>query len=321
MSFIKERILDPQLIPPSLWDPETDTLHIPRPLADAYVGLINQLGLQQLASARDPKNPPVGGMTQEKTDQHFAQAFDGSVARAQLALLDPKSNATAASNAYLGVLAGNTLCLTDAPCGAGAAAFSFLANIAQLRAEGVLPRLPLDVFLIGAELSEPARIHAQALLDELLQKFEEQAIFVSYEFVSWNVTSALSNTDLIQRMTLNSARTSHRLLVVANFNGFLEKERKRKEAEPQIEELFRHASGANSVAVWIEPDMNRATADGGLFSWLRSFADRWKSFFRELSSSNEPIPTSSAFFQLPSAPEEKAAVRLAVMPISLERGQ
>ena len=75
----------------------------------------------------------------------------------ELALIDPKQAATLSSNALIGSMAGNSLCLTDAPCGAGAAAFSLLSTIAELRAQGVLPRLPLKVLLVGAELSGPAR--------------------------------------------------------------------------------------------------------------------------------------------------------------------
>jgi hypothetical protein len=91
----------------------------------------------------------------------------GSVARAQLALLDPKGDAPEASNTYIRSLAGDRLSLTDAPCGAGAAAFAFLANIAELRTHDVLPRQPLDIFVIGAEPSSWARAYAEEVLAEI----------------------------------------------------------------------------------------------------------------------------------------------------------
>ncbi|MGR9013754.1 MAG: hypothetical protein ACU83U_08930, partial [Gammaproteobacteria bacterium] len=292
MHWRTPRLLDPKLIPNSLWDAENSVLLLPPALVNAYVTLINRHDLQDLANLRDSKNPPTGGLTQEKTDEHFAQAFDGSVARAQLALLDPKCDAVLSSNAYIQSLAGNKLSLTDAPCGAGAAAFSFLANIAELRARGVLPRQPLDVYLIGAELSDPARAYAQLLLAELCVELEKQAIFVEAEFISWDVTNSLNNTDLIKKMTLVSKDHPRRLLVVANFNGLLEKDQKWKKAEPQFNELFRHASGKNSVALWIEPDMNRSTNNGGLFHKLREkFANAWSKFIQECSDRNKPVLT------------------------------
>ncbi|SJM91552.1 conserved hypothetical protein [Crenothrix polyspora] len=320
MNWRESRLLNPKLIPDSLWDTENAILLLPPSLVKAYVTLIKRHDLQGLADSRDSKNPPTGGLTQEKTDEHFAQAFDGSVARAQLALLDPKCHAELSSNAYIRSLAGNKLSLTDAPCGAGAAAFSFLANIAELRAKGVLPRQPLDVCLIGAELSAPARVYAQSLLEELCIELEKQAIFVEAEFISWDVTEQLSNTDVIKKMICASVTHPRRLLIVANFNGLLERDRKKKLAEPQFNELFRHASGKNSVALWIEPDMNRATSNGGLFHWLRAnIKNVWSKFIQETSDSNEPILTSTAEFQLPLTLSETATVRLALMPLSLGR--
>lgn len=320
MSDMKRRLFDPSLIPASLWDPKSTNLRLPPTLARAYSVVIQRHGLSALAESRDPKNSPIGGITQERTDQHFAQAFDGSAARAQLALLDPNGEVGPASDACLASLMGNRLSLTDAPCGAGAAAFAFLATIAELRASSVLPRQPLDVFLLGAELSEPARAYAGEMFSELRAAWEAQAIFLEVEFLSWDVTDALSNTDLIKQMTQVSATHPRLLLVVANFNAFLEKERKRKKVELQLGELFRHASGDHSVAIWIEPNMKPATAKGGLFPWLVSkLKNAWRLFARERSAGVNPVLTTSARFHLPLSPAETARVGLAVLPIDLVR--
>jgi hypothetical protein len=148
MSTVK-RLLDPELLPHTLWERSSKTLLLPPALSCAYKKLIYSCGLSELADARDPKNPPVGGMDQKRTDQHFAQAFDGSVARAQLAVIDPKCDVSRVSNAFIQSLSGNRVSITDAPCGAGAASFAFLTTIAELRAQNILPREPLDVVLIG----------------------------------------------------------------------------------------------------------------------------------------------------------------------------
>jgi hypothetical protein len=316
------RLLDAVLIPPSLWDAAAGALRLAPALAQAYNVLIKRHGLQELAESRDPDDPPVGGLTRERTDQHFAQAFDGSVARAQLALLDPRGELTPAPDPYLISLAGNRLSFTDAPCGAGAAAFAFLSTIAELRVCKVLPRQPLDIFLLGAELSETAREYAQEMLNQLRETLQAQAIFVEAEFLRWDVTDSLRNTDLIKRMTQVAMTRPKRLLIVANFNAFLEKERKRKDAEPQLGELFRHASGTHSVAIWIEPSMNRAIAAGGLFPWLINvLKERWRRFARARTGSAEPVSTVSAQFYAPLSPATIAPVRLAVMPIDLVRSE
>ena len=277
---MEDRQLKPTYLPSTLWDPAREVLILPRSLATAYEEVVRRHGLYELALTRDNDDPPVGGLDQERTNKHFAQAFDGSCARAQLAVLDPKNEVPHASNAFISCLAGNATSITDAPCGAGAAAFSFLATIAELRAQGILPRQPLKVHLIGAELSEPARLYAQEMLAELLPQLETQAINVEADWLKWDVTSEDSNTDLIHKMTLAGAGKAARLVVVANFNGFLEKDRKRKEAEPQLSSLFRHASRQDSLGIWIEPAMKRATV--GVFPWIRELLNgAWKLFARE----------------------------------------
>jgi hypothetical protein len=317
-----ERLLDPTVIPKTLWVPGSNTLSIPPSLAKSYAVLIDRKSLRTLSESRDPREPPVGGLTQVLTDQHFAQAFDGSVARMELALLDPLFAATLSSNALILSLAGNTLCLTDAPCGAGAAALALLSTVAELRLQRVLPRLPLDVFLVGAELSAPARSYAAAMLKEIRSSLEAQAIFVAEEFHEWDVTDPLSNTDLISRIMIKAANVSRKLLVVANFNAFLERHGKRQAAEPQIEELFRYSSGVNSVAIWVEPNMNRAIGQGGLFHWLRGLVSTpWKRFARKNDdqTDGEPVSTCSVRFVLPLRSTQTARVGLAVMRIDLVR--
>jgi hypothetical protein len=322
MSTTETRLLAPSLLPATLWDADEQVLVLPPILASAYRIVIDRHNLRGIARRRDQDAPPVGGLTEEKATEHFAQAFDGSAARTQLALLDPKGEVTDASDAFVRCLAGNRVCLTDAPCGAGAAAFVFLASVAELRANGVLPREPLDVELIGAELSEPARRYAQEVFAEIHPLLEHQAIFVRLQLIRWDVTNALSNTDLIKAMVRTSEPACTRLLVVANFNGFLEREGKRRDAQPQLAELLRYSSGNHSAAIWIEPPMNRAIAPGGLFAWLRSLVTgAWRLFARESTNGTDedPVAVSSARFREPLDPDVTARVGLAVMALSLER--
>jgi len=297
-------------------------LILPPILASAYEAIIDCHNLRLLAASRNRDNPPVGGLTQQKADEHFAQAFDGSAARTQLALLDPKGEVTDASDTFIRCLAGNHVCLTDAPCGAGAAALAFLTTIAELRAQRVLPRQPMEVDLIGAEISEPSRNYAHEMLAQICPRLQEQAIFVRYQLLYWDVLDRLSNVDLIKAIIRTAASLSRQILVVANFNGFLEQERKRKEAEPQLAELFQFVSGRHSAALWIEPIMNEAIGSGGLFARLLAlFRGDWRRFARHSSvvTGPRPVATSTARFREPLEVDVKNRVNLAVMPIDLER--
>ena len=66
--------------------------------------------------------------------------------------------------------------------------------------------------------------------------------------------------------------------------------------------------------------MNTALDPGGLFAWLRRMInDPWSMFARERTALQNPVATSSAEFILPLRPTERANVRLAVLPIELQR--
>jgi hypothetical protein len=312
------RTLIAGMVPLTLWDSSSETLFLPAALAQAYVDLIAASGLAEIANARDADEGPVGGLTKESADAHLAQAFDGSVARVMLAVLDPTDKVGPTSDTFIRCTSGATVCLTDAPCGAGAATLALLCSVAELRAQGVLPREPLDVRLVAAELSPYARQYAEELVTKLQPVLEEQAIFIVPKFLEWDVTDELSTVDLIKKSEAAATNSMTRLLVVANFNGFLEREKKRKEAEPQLKELFQYASGEGSYAVWIEPAMNAATNSGGLLPWLHSrFATFWRAFGK--ARGDEPMYTSKARFRLPLAPTQTARVHLAVLPIELKR--
>lgn len=318
----RERVLSPNDIPASLWNSKIDRLFLPAVLVEAYADVIHCEGLLELAKERNGSAPPIGGPSLEAANQHFAQAFDGSVARALLAILDPKAEAETTSDTFIRITAGNAACITDAPCGAGAATLAFLCVLAELRKSQVLPRLPLKVSVVGGEFSEHASAYATRLLEAVTPHLTEQAIFVDHIILPWDVTDPMSNTDLIKCALSRSTGTIGKLLVVANFNGFLEGGSKRQEAMPQLNELFRFASGSNSFAVWIEPQMNRATSSGGLFAALSKFFSTF--WAKHVTGKSGPMEgqkfyTSEAEFERALFKPSTANVRLAVMPINLHR--
>lgn len=261
-----------------------------------------------------PDPAPVGGHSQEHTDLHFAHAFDGSVARAELALLDPLQQVPLTAATLQRFLTGGQLCLVDVPCGAAAASLALLGTIAELRTAGRLPRLPLNVHIIGGEISAPARKYADDLLSQLKMAWSSQGIFVTHELLHWDVLSTVSNGELVERIILQKAIASQTLVVVCNFNGFLIKHNKKDKAEAQLGELFKFASGLTNAAVWIEPNMNAATV--ALFPWLKKVLLKWK-LFAALIGSTDSSETCDCSFELPAKPPERAAVRLSVVPIDL----
>lgn len=321
MSF-SGRLLNPDSLPATLWGKDDKYIRLPVEFAAAYERLIDRHGLRALAMSRTEKDSPTGGISKADTEQHFAQQFDNSAARAQLALTNVTGDVISVSNALIRALSGNAICITDAPCGAGAATYAFLCAVAELRAQSVLPRLCLDVRLVGAEISEHARTIAAEMLEVLRPYLESQAIFVEADFCPWDVTSDLSTTDLITASARASTESTKRLLVVANFSGFLSIPGKLRDANPQLEELFRYSSGKGNVAVWIEPQTRFATAKEGLLHSIgRWTTERWHRFARVISDDAHTMPytTSDIGFRSTLTPERLRPIRLAVMRLDLDR--
>lgn len=323
MSTNFSRLVRPDDLPDSLWDRSDQVLSLAPSLVRAYTTLLDRHGLRTLAMQAPPPDGPVGGVSKEDTDKHLAWAFPGSAARVQLAVLDPKSHVPHIADAFTRLLAGNKVAIADVPCGSGAAVLSILATLAELRKQDRVPREPLDVVVVTGEISEFARRYAAEGFGELRTTLEEQAIWIEPVFLHWDVCDKLSNTDLIREITIRSRECGARLLVVANFSGFLQRDGKLSAAKPQLEELFRHVRGGNSSAIWVEPQTNTAAIDeGGLFArltdWLKQ---KWASFVRVRrdSDNSEPVGRTSCKCKHPLKTATFFETRLAVMRCDLHR--
>jgi hypothetical protein len=298
-------------------------LHIAPELAAKYCDKITQHGLTHLVNNRDAQQGPTGGPSQEETDKHFAQQFDGSVARAQLALLDPHEHVAHVADGLARLLAGGKIAILDVPSGAGALALSLLSTIAELRAQAVLPRQPLDVVLVGGEISDPARVYADDLFALMTPSLAAQAIFVQHTQVSWDVCDQVSTTALLQLFMGRAANAEQRVVVVSNFSDFLSRSGKQREAEPQLQDVFRFCSSATvpAAAIWIEPHTNKAVGPGGALSWFVGAAKRKIAKFARVffggAAEESPVAETASIFVKPLTPHITAPVRLAVVRFDL----
>lgn len=316
---MSERLLPTELLPESLWISGNNLLHLSPEIKKAYCEMIQDLGLSDLALSRGNGGGPIGGLTKQETELHFAQAVDGSIARVQLAVLDPKDEIKDVSDAFISQLSGGELLITDAPCGCGAGTYSFLSTIIELRKLEIIPRIPLDITIIGAEISESARNMAIEMLNRLMPALNEQAITVNSDFYHWDVTDVYSNVQLIKKINIAFTKTKKRLLIIANFSGFLKT--KSQEASQQLYELLRHYSDDNSMGIWIEPQWNPATAKGGWFQKLTTAINLMFLKFIKSKSVDENGSShvqTSAKFELPFDPPNQGRINLAVVTLEFQ---
>lgn len=296
------RLIKPEDIPETLWHPGLKCLRLAPSLLTAWGHLLRHAGLEEKALQPVPKGE-IGGLSQEETDDHLAWRFSGSSARVQLSLLDPRDELAGVSDAFAKVFSGGTVLLADLPCGSGAAVLTMLASISELRRQGRVPRHPLHVKVVGGELSEFARDYASRAMDHIKDALAEQAIWVSAEFLRWDALGKFSTADLTNRLTVLGQDCSARLIVLANFSGFLQGEGKWKEAIPQFESLFVHGRALNSFVLWIEPQTNKVLGSGGFFgralAWFKNLFSTHQSKEEQEALVVENLGKSSACVQHP----------------------
>lgn len=305
------RMLKPEHLLGCLWDPGSRMLNLPTALADAFKSAVDARSLRGLLEDKG-EDGAIGGESEEETLKHFVNRFDGSSARLQLAFLDPHDQLADTSDIILSRLSGGVTCLIDAPCGTGAGFLSLLLTVSRLRELEVLPRVRLDVRLVGADASSVARNIAEALLESVRTTLEDQAIFVEAEWSPWDVASEASTVALNKRAVIKSDGCNSNFLLVANFSGYLIGEKKIKTAAPQLYELFKYFSGDNSVSVWVEPATKAATFHDGMLRWIFSRATSEWAWFARLAKG-----LGDAFFAFRSEAKFRPILRVGVATVRI----
>jgi len=279
-----ERFIQINDIPASLWSDSKQTLFLPELLVESWKVLLNENVLEDKAIQQAPSGF-TGGMSKSDTDKHLAWRYTGSCGRVVMTAIDPKGHLNEVSDAYAKTFSGNRVLLADLPCGSGAGSISIITTLIELRKYGVLPRIPLSIKVVAADISQYALDYCSRQLDSIKSLATEQAIDIEYETFRWDVLDKVSTSDLIGRLTILNQYCDHRLLLLTNFTDFLEKNNKWKEAEPQFEQIFISSRGESSTAIWIEPGHNITI----------NFFNRLVTFFNKfLNTLKKSIPNISS---------------------------
>lgn len=281
-------------IPEQLWCSSSSTIRLPPLLVTAWRDLLETRGLLARATEPTPENL-VGGVTEKASKDHLVWRFTGSSARVSMLMLDPKGKLDNISDAFHQTFSGNRVFIADIPAGAGAAILTVLTTLAELRKQECIPRNPLTVAILAGELSDFSRDYAKSMLEKVKKDLADQAINIEFHLRPWDALNKFSTSNLVRDMTVHSQDASARMVVLANFSGFLNSSTNWKKAQPQFEEIFRHSTDEIfSTAIWIEPGKNDVTSESGFFGKLTKwFKDHFHAVFVKGSSSEEMSFASS----------------------------
>lgn len=308
------RLIPQDKIPESLWVQKDKVLRLPHSIISSWKSILEEKNLLEKA-VKERGDGETGGIDEDSTNNHYCFRYNGSCARFQLTFLDPFEDLKEVSNAFVKSLAGNNVFISDIPSGTGAASLTMLSNIAQLREEKVLPSLPLKVTILAGEIS----IHALSIFEKAFKNlepyFNDYGITVVLKSQIWNIRDEDSTSRLTKEITLMGSQASDRIMLLANFTGFLEQEEKWDEVKERFEEMFRHFSGASTIAIWLEPGMKIVTNQ----FWPRVI--KWfKHKFKSLIGSQEDIKLeSSSAHYYHGLRDEKLRTNVTVVKFNTER--
>jgi hypothetical protein len=254
----------------SLWLDEC--LHLSPILSDAYVSRLNAVGLTELAKDQREARGEAGGLSSADTDRHFALRFSNSVGRNLCAALDPHDALDQLSNSLLGPSLGEKLLIVDVPAGAGAAGLGLLDCIRELRANQLLPKLPLSVKILGGDLSTRALEHYQGLFDATSEAYERELIFADLELRAWDVASVPGNAAFVGTVVNAAEQFDAVLIVASNFSDAMGDERLLEHFKHFLSQLIGRLAEKQTTICWIEPNTNRARKFlRPLSGWIQGF--------------------------------------------------
>ena len=309
-----DRILETSEIPQCLWDPSVDlgsnkpkgVLSLPERLSEAYCETLEELGLMQQAQDLENRDDGcVGGAGEDESRDHFAWNYSGSCGRVQLFCLDPRQTFKTTREAMVSLFSGGYVTILDIPSGAGSGTATLFSIIAQLRAEGVLPKIDLEVKVVGGDISATSRNIADRLFAKMHQRWIEHGILVDHRFVHWDESTG----DLLEAWS-ETFDGRPGLLLGNNFSGFLgsavetgKPRRWIEEAEGPLRQIFTAVARRAFSILWVEPSGKQASER--MFPKLDTMLARYSRIVRVF----ENYPNSSAELRDPVVTDGHFAVR------------
>ncbi|MEZ5325935.1 MAG: hypothetical protein R3F19_12845 [Verrucomicrobiales bacterium] len=265
---MSDQLLSTAEIPETLWAPDIPlgdkvpkgALSLPTILSTAYVDTLAEMGLlEQAEDIENRQSGRIGGIDPKESRDYFAENFSGSCGRTQLFCLDPHFTFKTTRDALVSIFSGGKLTILDIPSGAGAGTATLLSLVAQLRSEGVLPRVDLQINVVGGEISPTSRSIAADVFQKLQVGWRDCGMDVQFQFEDWDVKSDESTGDLVEKWEATfEGRTG--LLLGNNFSGFLGRpivkgnpKRWIDEVNGQIRMILIKVSSKGFSTFWLEP--------------------------------------------------------------------
>ena len=225
-------------------------LHLPNSLWDAYRSVLTAHNLLSACTTGTEKKNIYGGATQVEAEEHFVYRFANSASRTCYLVQPESADFIEISTALAVSFASKDIHVLDLAAGTGAGVLGILSSIAELRSSGGLPKLPLNVHIYAADISDAALTIYAELLTELEPTFASVALGVSLLSACWDASETAS-TNVLCNDWLASVGKAETLVLVSNLSGVgkaLLDDFKRS-----LQHITERVSHLPNTLLWVEP--------------------------------------------------------------------
>lgn len=180
-SNLNNKVYSAKFLPKTIWN--SNIMYFPSVLSGAHRAGLESNGWMELYLSGNEEKGVIGGASKEDADRHFIHRFLNSAARAQWVCADPKNDNCDIRDMVFYQLADGKLFLLDIACGNGAGTLAILSLICELRELRLMPKLPVNVFILGVDYSPAALLLYQQTLTKISPWLENNGIKVLLESV------------------------------------------------------------------------------------------------------------------------------------------
>ena len=236
-------------IPREIW--LDSALHIPVCLCDSYGSLIQKHNMTEAALTRvDTSSHLFGGRSTEDTLQHFAQRYGVNSCRVESLIIDPASAFKSIPDDIVTSFSEGKVAIIDMACGTGAAGASLLSTIAVLRANEILPKLPLDVRIIGGDCSDLALDIYSDMLTSIEPVLNSVGIHFQINPMHWEAEESYTTSEMFDKLFHHDTNTEEYMVVIANFAGALDTHY--TQIQDSITHMFDRTHDKKCTIIWVE---------------------------------------------------------------------
>lgn len=227
------------------------TLHLAKALCDVYRDELQARGQLELAVKGSDEKRIHGGATADETLKHFTFRFPTSAARIVSVLVDPlQTFASLPANVFQS-FSSHKIAVLDAACGTGASLLALLTTLAVARSSKRLPRLPLTVGVVGADISPTALEIYSGLAVRLGPLLASEGIFLELSTELWDATQADQTSGLCDKWLDRHHDANEYFVLVGNLSGVGD------ELANSFKRSFHHITeriaNIRSTILWVEP--------------------------------------------------------------------